>query len=183
MRFRDILLDALFDIGRFLYSLASVLFVRPEEAKDHPINAEEPVIPPVTLNPAPTATPAPKPTVEPYKWDNAVNARHSVRVICDEMGLTVAEKNIITACIQQESNFNNKAIGRNMKDGKLLSTDWGIVQVNDYWHVGPGKKWSSVQQILDNPDKAVKWMITLYKQGKLKMWVSYSSGAYKKYLP
>lgn len=149
------------------------VFARSDEIKDHPINEAAPTAP----IPAPTAPPAPK-----YLWDTTANARHSVRVICDEMGLTLAEKNVITACIQQESNFNNKAIGRNMKNGKLLSTDWGIVQINDYWHVGTGKKWASVQQILDNPDKAVKWMIQMYKQGNLKMWVSYSSGAYKKYL-
>ncbi len=134
---------------------------------------DEPITPPIVIKPA---------TPEPYKWDTTANSRHSVRVICDEMGLTLTEKNIITACIQQESNFNNKAIGRNMKDGKLLSTDWGLVQINDYWHVGPGKRWASVAQIINNPDKAVKWMIQMYKQGQLKMWVSYSSGAYKKFL-
>lgn len=127
--------------------------------------------------------PPPAFTPPKYLWNNTDNARHSVRVICDEMRLTVKEKNIITACIQQESNFNNNAIGRNVRDGKVVSTDWGICQINDYYHVGPGKKWSSVQQILDNPEKAVRWMIQMYKQGKLNLWVSYSSGAYKKYLP
>lgn len=130
----------------------------------------------------PVPQPVPATPVTELKWDKA-NARHSVRVICDEMGLTLYEKNVITACIQQESGFDNAAVGRNMRDGKLLSTDWGICQINDYWHVGPGKKWSSVQQILDNPEKAVRWMITLYKQGQLKLWVSYSSGAYMKYMP
>ncbi len=162
-------------IEDFAYWLAQLLFPRPEEVKLNPvINPPEPIQPPIEIKPAPV--------VPKYLWDTTANSRHSVRVICDEMGLTVAEKNLICACIQQESNFNNKAVGKNIKDGKLLSTDWGLVQINDYWHVGAGKKWSSVQQILDNPDKAVKWMIQMYKQGNLKMWVSYSSGAYKKYL-
>lgn len=116
-------------------------------------------------------------------WDTPQNSRHSVRVLCDEAGLTLYEKNVITACIQQESNFRNEAVGKNMKNGVLVSTDWGICQINDYYHVGAGKRWSSVEQIVKNPDKAVTWMIQMYKQGHLNLWVSYSSGAYKKYMP
>ena len=123
------------------------------------------------------------PVVPAYKWDTKENSRHSVRVICDEMGLMWNEKNLITACIQQESQFDNNAVGKNIKNGVVLSTDWGICQINDFYHVGPGKRWSSVAQIVDNPDKAVRWMIQMYKQGNLKLWVSYTSGAYKKYLP
>jgi hypothetical protein len=175
----------LFNWDTFLEECAlwlRAIFARPnydEPIRENPMNWDA-----ITVKPpqTPKTAPEPTPVVEQYKWDTTANSRHSVRLICDEMGLTLAEKNLICACIQQESNFNNKAIGRNMKDGKVLSTDWGIVQINDYWHVGPGKKWSSVQQILDNPDKAVKWMIQMYKQGLLKLWVSYTSGAYKKYL-
>lgn len=167
---------ALRDVWDALKFLAQLLYPRADEVKNNPvINPPEPITPPIEIKPVSAP--------EILKWDNPKNARHSVRVICDEMGLSLNEKNIITACIQQESNFNNKAVGRNVKDGKLLSTDWGICQINDYWHVGPGKKWASVKEILDNPEKAVRWMVTLYKQGKLNLWVSYSSGAYKKYMP
>lgn len=125
--------------------------------------------------------PAPKPNQ--YYWKTPAEAKQSVIVICGEMGLTKEETKLICACIQQESQFNNTAIGRNKdKEGNVLSTDWGICQINDYYHVGPGKRWASVSQIIDNPDKAVRWMIQMYKQGLLKLWVSYSSGAYKKYL-
>ena len=134
----------------------------------------------------------PIPPVEPVpptqtniegQWNTPELARHSLRVICDEMGLTFDEKELITACIYQESRFNNNAKGYN-KDhtGQIVSTDWGIVQVNDFYHIGKGKYWSSVDQVLNNPDKAVKWMISLYKQGKLNLWVSYTSGAYKQWL-
>lgn len=129
-------------------------------------------------NPQPVPAPAPS----AHKWDTVADARHSVRVICDEMGLTLQEKNIITAVIQAESGFKNTAKLENKKNGVTWSTDWGICQINDYYHVGDGKKWASVKQILDNPDKAVKWMIQMYKQGQLKMWVAYSSGSYKRYL-
>lgn len=130
-----------------------------------------------------------------YLWNNSVNARHSVRVICDEMGLTYtptemidgklySQKDIITACVHQESNFNNNAVNRNRnKEGVITSSDWGLVQVNDFFNIGPGKYWSSVKQVVDNPDRQVKWMITLYKQGKLNLWSSYKTGAFKQWLP
>lgn len=116
-------------------------------------------------------------------FDTYEHSLHSVRVICDEMGLNWNEKAIICACIYQESRFNNKAKGENKKNGVVTSTDWGIVQVNDFWNIGKGKYWSSVRQVLDNPEKAVRWMITCYKQGKLNLWSSYKFGAYKQWLP
>lgn len=122
-------------------------------------------------------------------WDTPETARHSIRVLCDSMGLTWNEKEIITACIYQESGFMNrykdgspvKNENKN-KAGKVTSTDWGIVQVNDYYNIGSGKYWSSVDQVMNNPEKAVRWMITNYKQGKLSLWSSYKTGAYKKWL-
>lgn len=157
-----------------LKALASL--INPSQTAQDAPGRPKPAIPAIDHIP-PSFTP-PK-----YLWNNAINARHSVRVICDEMGLSLYEKNLITACIQQESNFNNNAIGRNVRDGTVVSTDWGICQINDFYHVGPGKRWASVQQILDNPDKAVRWMIQMFKQGKLTMWVSFTSGAYKKFMP
>ena len=113
-------------------------------------------------------------------WDTPKHAYHSVRVICDEMGLTVEQKNILCACIYQESQFMNGAVGKNK-----TSTDWGLVQVNDTpgWHIGPGLRFSSVQDVLDHPEKAVRWMVSVMKNtGKLQPWASYTSGAYKKWL-
>lgn len=145
------------------------------------IKVPPPQIPPPEMIP-PTVPPIT--TASPYLWNNRANSRHSVRVICDEMGLSLYEKNVITACIQQESNFDNNAINHNTNvAGRVTSTDWGIVQCNDFYWIGAGKKFSSIKFVLDNPDKMVKWMCAMFKQGKLNLWVSYSSGAYKRYMP
>jgi hypothetical protein len=121
------------------------------------------------------------PTLNGYETPK--EAWHSVRVMCDSMGLSVYEKNVICACIFQESQFSNNAVGRNKdKIGRILSTDWGIVQINDYWHVGKGKTWPSVEYIKDNPGECVKWMIDMYMKGNLNIWTSYKSGAYRKWL-
>lgn len=178
-----------------LYELLKPLIPSLKWLEDNLVN----LFPPAAYDEDPRNLPMNQP---PYRWDTPQNARHSVRVLCDEVGLTLHDKNVITACVQQESGFmNRRPDGTPMKninyyknkngvyyldtDGNKIvaSTDWGICQINDHYHVGKGKRWSSVASIVDNPDKAIKWMITMYKQGHLNQWVSYSSGAYLKYMP
>jgi len=119
----------------------------------------------------------------PYDFSTPKAACHSVRVICDEEGLTVAQKNIIAQVISCESGFKNTAKLENKKDGKTWSTDWGICQINDFYHIGSGKSFPSVEYVLERPDKVVRWMIRQYKAGRLSMWVCYSKGMYKSFPP
>lgn len=135
--------------------------------------------------PAPTPPPAP---VEPppaiangaLLWDTPENVRHSIRVICDQEGLTVEQKNILTATLQCESGFNPKTVHPNIdpKSGKVFSTDYGVCQWNDYYH---GKE-ISPEEAVSNPEKAVRLMCSYVKKGQIKQWVCYSAGLYKKYL-
>ena len=135
------------------------------------VPVEEPLDVPVPVDP------------EKYNWSGITESKHSVRVICDEQGLSLEGKNLICAVIQAESNFNINATNKNKnKAGVTVSTDWGICQINDYYHVGSGKAFSSVQEILDNPEKSVIFMIKMYRAGKLGLWVAYLNGSYKKYL-
>jgi Transglycosylase SLT domain len=121
-----------------------------------------------------------------YQWDTTLHARHSTRVICDEEGLTWDEKNIITACIMQESQFNPRAIGRINSDG---TQDFGLCQYNNgmnrhgvpYW-IGKGAAFESVDEVLDDPEKNVRIMIATMKAGHIGWWASYSTGAYRKWL-
>lgn len=129
-----------------------------------------------------------KPVEPPLLWDTPQHAFHSTRVICDEMGLTYDQKNIVCACIFRESEFNNNAIGKNKdpETGKVWSTDWGIVQVNDTkgWHIGRGLRFASVEDVLANPEKGVRWMISVMKEtGKLTPWSSYTTKAYAQFIP
>jgi len=138
-----------------------------------------------TVTEVPITSPAPQNATqdETLLWDTPQHAYHATRVTCDNLGLSVAEKNLICACIFQESRFDNNAKCFNRdKGGKIWSTDWGICQINDWFHVGPHKEFPSTNYIVNNPDKAVEWMIDMYKKGQLKQWVSYSSGAYRTWL-
>lgn len=123
-----------------------------------------------------------KPIIESpkYLWDTKEQARYSVRVICDEEGLSTADKNLITAIIACESGFNTKAIHKNNNSRK--STDWGICQFNDYWYIGEGKPIASVDEALNNPTLCVKVLISQHKKGRLNDWICYKNGMYKAYL-
>lgn len=163
-----------------------------------PWNEENEVTRDFTDDPPPPPPEPVLPTTAPIlTWGTQKEAYHSTRVVCDEMGLPLQKtvlvngrwyfpKDIICACIYQESRFLNTAVGKNKdKNGNLLSTDWGLVQVNDTpgWHIGPGLRYSSVQDVLDNPERGVRWMVNEYKRtGKLAPWTSYTSRAYEKHL-
>ncbi len=138
--------------------------------------------PVVTPNPVPMP---PEPLAPILRFDTPHDAFHATRVMCDNAGLTFVQKDILCACVFQESRFlTNPKPNQNLKNGKVWSTDYGIIQINDYFHIGPGKDFPSVQYVLDNPDKCIQWMIGVMKKtGALQPWSSFSSGAYKQWLP
>ncbi len=173
-------------------------------AKKQPMPTE----PQFEVSPAPleepTPMPAPTPVVPKYLFDTPQNARHSIRVICDEEGLSLVPtmlvdgkkytpKDVMCACIENESHFRNYRLDGgpmihenfSKKTGKLLSTDWGICQINDTpgWHIGPGLAFKSVDEVMQNPAKAARFMARMTKAGQLDKWVSYTSGAFEQYLP
>lgn len=139
------------------------------------------------------SVPPPSATVATTTMDSRLDfstpqaAFHSTRVICDEIGLSYQKKNTLCACIYQESRFLTNPKPNQNKDpktGKVWSTDYGIAQVNDYFHIGPGKEFPSVQWVLDNPEEIIRWMAgILEKTGRLQPWASYTSGAYLRWLP
>jgi hypothetical protein len=150
----------------------------PVEAPKQPLNS-----------PVSVSTPNPD-TMLPWNH-NAADNRHNVRVCCDLAGMAVEDKNILCAVVGGESGWLNylengssyPVTHRNLnKDGSLSSTDWGLCQVNDFWHIGEGKDFPSVDYVMQNPTAVVQWMIEMYKAGKITMWDAYLSGAYLRYL-
>lgn len=127
--------------------------------------------------------PIPVASSEPLLWDTPLNVRHSLRVMCDNAGMSVDQKNILCACVEQESRFNTQAVNHNKDaEGATTSSDWGVCQINDYFHIGEGKDFPSVEYVLENPEADIAWMIKMFQAGKQNMWSSYSSGAYKQWL-
>lgn len=130
----------------------------------------------------------PNDTMVPWVFNvrGSENNRHNVRVLCDLGGLDLVGKNTITACIEQESDFNPSEVGPVNENG---TKDWGICQYNDgsirgipLW-IGEGAAFPSTDYVLNNPTADVNLMISEYKKGNIRLWVSYSSGAYKKFMP
>lgn len=128
-------------------------------------------------------------------WDTPQNSEHSVRLICDSLGMPLTPtfmvdgipyllKDVLCACLQVESAFNNEAIHPNVdRTGKVWSRDWGICQINDYWHIGVGKDFPSVQYVIQNPELVVTWMGKLFIGNQMNLWSSYTTNEFKKYLP
>jgi C-type lysozyme/alpha-lactalbumin family len=135
----------------------------------------------VDMPPKPQNSPQPSATPPAYLWDTPANVRHSVRAICDEEGLTVDQKNALSSTVHCESDYNPKAIHPNVVSGKVGSTDYGLCQINDYWHIGPGKDFPSKDFVLDNPEKCVRWMCRQWLAGNANAWVCHLKGLYENY--
>jgi hypothetical protein len=146
------------------------IYVYPSEPQK-PV--QTPPVAPPTPQPAPVPTPAPN-----YLWDTPESARHSLRLICDEEGLTVDQKNLMSQVVHCESGYRANIVHPNKKmNGTVASTDYGICQWNDYWHA----KEISPDEALHNPEKAVRLMCQYVKQGQIHQWVCYSTGMYQNY--
>jgi len=112
----------------------------------------------------------PPPAVVPkYEWDTPEKARHSLRVICDEEGLTVQMKNQLCDTVRCESRFNPKVIHTN-KDG---TTDYGICQYNTHWYIGEGRPIPSIDVALNDPEFCVRVMCKQFKAGHARDWICY----------
>lgn len=136
-----------------------------------------PITPPVSPETPPT-----RPVEEPspkYLWDTPTNARHSVRVICDEEGLDIEQKNTMCATIGAESGWTTTAIGKPNSNG---TRDWGIVQLNDGLWIGQGKPFLTTDYVLTHPEECVRWMSKQWKLGHRNWWIAYKNKSYLKYM-
>lgn len=119
-----------------------------------------------------------KPTMNIYLWNTPENSRHSLRMICDEEGLTVEQKNLMSQVVHCESGYKTTITHPNLNGaGKQMSEDFGICQWNDFYH---GKEISPDDAVHD-PEKAIRLMCKYVKAGRISQWVCYSSGLYKNY--
>jgi hypothetical protein len=165
-----------------LSAYVATLQTSPQAAQALPQATQQPK-PALTLPLAPKPVPVASLSILQAPWSDPVVAHHNVRVICDQELLTYDQKEILTACVFQESAFHINAVNHNTvieADGtrRITSTDNGICQWNDYFH---GKE-ITPDEALHNPEKAIRLMCAYWKAGRMKQWVSYSSGAYKKWL-
>lgn len=187
-----------------LWAALVALFSKPAPVAPKPVTSpspqptQAPVVPVTPPTPVVPPKPVPAPTA-PILFDTPQNAYHAIRVLCDNAGLSLIRsipvngrlylpKDIICATIGGESQFynylpnGNPTKHQNIVDGKVSSTDWGLCQINDFYHIGAGKDFPSVDYVMANPAAAVNFMIEMYKAGKLDLWDAYLNGSYKNYL-
>ena len=115
-----------------------------------------------------------------YKWDTPAEACHSFRTICDEVGLSVNEKNMLAKVLNCESGFNVKAVHKNNDARQTTdfgSQKFGVAQFNNFWY----KDLISPDEALNDPEKAVRLFIDEYQAGRLKNWVCFKTGRYQNF--
>ncbi len=136
--------------------------------------------PVVTLNMNQTPMPPANPDAL-LPWTTTANCRHNCRALADLEGLSVAQKNMMSSVIHCESNYNVNCVHPNIVSGKTVSTDFSICQINDYYHIGAGKDFPSVEYVMTNPEACVRWMCKMVKAGKINLWVCASKNLYTMY--
>lgn len=157
-----------------------------EELEQAPEGPTSPVV--KTLEPI-SYTPNMDPIDTLLPWADQKSYYHNVGVLCDLSGLTFAQKDIVRRCIFVESRFRDYYSdgtpvknGNKDKTGAVWSTDWGVVQINDwpkFGHIGPGCEFPSVEYVLTHPQETAQYMVNIMKNtGHLQPWASYTSGAY-----
>ena len=139
-----------------------------------------PIVPVPPQN-APATPPVPSIDTLIPDWTNHANARHNVRVLCDLEGLTEKQKNDLSQTVHCESNYNIECVHPNIVNGQVSSTDYGICQINDYWHIGTGKDFPSVAFVMANPEATVRFMCKQFKAGNARAWVCYLKNMYLNY--
>ncbi len=113
-------------------------------------------------------------------WDTKENCRKNVRVVCDLMGMTEQQKDDISKTVHCESDYNPNCVHPNYVNGQISSTDYGIAQVNSYWHIGPAKDFPSAEYVIANPEECIRWMCKNWTTGA-NMWVCHLRGMYEHY--
>lgn len=101
--------------------------------------------------------------------------------VCKEKSLGIKMTSDLYKTIHCESDFNPKCVHPNIVNGHVSSTDYGICQINDYWHIGAGKDFPSVDYVLNHPEACVRFMCDMFLAGKARLWVCYLRGMYLNY--
>lgn len=161
----------------FFAELLQNLFNRPAyecDPKDLPMN-QPPIEPPPT--PPPFPVPPAVPEASAYRWDTRANIIHSCRVIMDEYHIGWNDKAKLCGVIEGESNFNIRAVHHNTNG----SADYGLVQMNSRYWIGPGKLFRDVEEVFTVPEKSVRFLCESFLEGKLDRWYAYQNGSYKQF--
>jgi hypothetical protein len=113
-----------------------------------------------------------KPDIKPDNgliWDKA-NARHSVRVICDEFHLSWNQKDLICDICSCESQFNPNA----KRINSPKSIDRGLFQINSFYHP------DITDKMAYDPEYSVRWACKALKDKKVKTYWSASMKCWNK---
>lgn len=121
----------------------------------------------------------PKPETLKYDWSTQEKARYSVRMICDEEGLSVKDKNDLCATVGAESGWKPRQ--RSLKANFDGTYDHGIIQLNEKYWIGEGKLYPNIEAVYNDPEGCIRWMCRNWKRNK-NWWYAYKNGSYLRYM-
>lgn len=125
--------------------------------------------PPISL-PEPLKSTEVPIAIQKYAWGAKDLVRHSIRVIADEEGLTVLQKDLACDIALCESGFDTHAIRVNSP----RSVDRGLFQWNDKYHP------EITDEIAFNPEKNARLACLAIKMGKAHIYWSASEYCWNK---
>ncbi len=99
---------------------------------------------------------------------------------CEEAGFDEKRTTEFLATIMAESGWNVFCINENKINGKVVSTDFSLTQLNDYWYLRPRNL--TGEQVMNNPELAVDIMIDGWKRGREDDWIAHRNGGYRNFL-
>lgn len=116
---------------------------------------------------------AAEPTAAPKPQTN----EEILRVTAKGMGLTDRQTDQLVCIAKAESGIRNEAVGLNKdKSGKVWSKDYGMLQINDYYHTKKLKDLGEKEDpaLFHNPFINAKIGVRIYKEGGPSKWSVYS---------
>jgi murein DD-endopeptidase MepM/ murein hydrolase activator NlpD len=104
--------------------------------------------------------------------------------VCRDSGLPATLAEELWATIAAESGFNPNARNDNRDSyGTVVSTDYGLCQLNSHWYIGADKDVKTPFEALTNPEKCVRVMANAFANGHADDWIAHRTGSFRPYLP
>ena len=95
------------------------------------------------------------------------------------LGSEITEEFLAT--IWGESGFNQWCENQNKNSkGEVVSTDFGIAQLNDYWYLKP--LGMTGEEAIADPQRCLTVMATAFKNGRADDWCAHKNGGYLKFM-
>ncbi len=115
-----------------------------------------------------------------YPLDKKKKLFIMARQVCLDKNLSPQMTAELLATIFGESFWNPFCQNENKVNGKVVSTDFGLTQLNDFYFLKPRKM--TGEEAMLNPKLCVEIMADNFKQGHADYWIAHRNQSFRAYL-